>query len=66
MLLSGLETQLMLCYLFLYNALDIYTQKPWLAIVVVYLIDLMVRVVRRHFSYQNIAAKSLVDRRFLV
>jgi hypothetical protein len=65
-LLSGFETQLMLCYLFLYNAIDIYTQQTWLAIVVVYVVDLTFLFARRYFGFKNVAAKTMVDQRFLV
>lgn len=64
--LYGIEWQLQLMLVLLYNVLDVFLGGVGVAVLWVFLVDVGVVMARRHFGTRNVARKSLVDIRFLV
>ncbi len=66
LLLYGMEWHLLVLYMTLFGLLDILLDCPIEAGVLVYLLDVVVRLTRRHFGEKNISSKSLLDSKFLL
>ncbi|KAI3659932.1 hypothetical protein MP638_004959 [Amoeboaphelidium occidentale] len=62
----GKEFDVLLLYFLVYNLIDIYDGRVWVAATVVYIIDITLRFVRQHLGKRNVSAKTLIDERFLV
>jgi meckelin len=66
LLLYGIEWHLLVLYMALFGLLDILLDCPIEAGVIVYAVDVFVRMARRHFGEKNISNKSLLDSKFLL
>ncbi|KAJ3122034.1 Meckelin [Nowakowskiella sp. JEL0407] len=65
-LLYGVEFMHLILLILLYNMIDILTDNSYLAILVTYVLDIVIRIVRSVFGERNISKKSLLDWKFLV
>lgn len=61
----GIEWDMQLLYLMIYNMIDIFTNQTWVAITVVFFIDWALLFIRQNLGRSNIARKTLIDERFL-
>lgn len=65
-LLLGIENHLLIMYICLFNYIDIFSGKPIMAALVVWVLEIIVRFLRIHYGDQNIAQKSMLDSKFLI
>jgi len=66
LLLAGREADMVLLAVLTYATLDMATSSTFVAIFATYAIDVAVRAVRAELATRNIAAKTLLDDRFLL
>ena len=65
-LLYGIEWHMLTAYAFLYVFIDISSNLPILAAAFVWIIDMVVVFVRKHFGESNISRKTYLDWKFLI
>ena len=66
LLLAGREFDMMLLGVLCYALLDMATQNTFIAVFATFVMDRLVRAVRAELATRNIAAKTLLDDRFLL
>jgi hypothetical protein len=63
----GIEKQLLLFYIMLYTIVDIAAPDlPYMAFFITIVVDRVVLHARLHFGQRNFAAKTLIDRKFVL
>jgi len=62
----GSELSLLTFNIVLYGVVDVGANNPFASIIVVYLINLIIRLIRHILLQRNICSKTLLDERFLV
>ena len=65
-LLKGIEWHILMMHMTIFGLLDIVLDSPIKAGLVVYILDIVIRVSRQHFGQKNVARKTLLDPRFLL
>ena len=65
-MLYGIQGSLMILYLLLFSAIDTATEKPCIAGFVVFVVDVIVKLLFKHRGRANLANKALVDPRFIL
>ena len=64
----GIEKQLLFLYIMLYTAIDIYVsfELTYVAFLTIFLLDRLLVKIRVYFGERNLAAKTLIDRKFIL
>ncbi|KAI9100497.1 Meckelin [Phlyctochytrium arcticum] len=66
LLLYGIEHHLLILYVVIFSLADYGLDSTGAAAVITYAVDVILRIARRHFGGNNLARKTMLDKKFLI
>ncbi|TPX67518.1 hypothetical protein SpCBS45565_g03723 [Spizellomyces sp. 'palustris'] len=66
LLLYGIEYHLLILYILIFTVADNGLGNTGAAAIITYGVDVVIRVIRKHFGASNLARKTMMDRKFLI